>query len=77
MTKKLIDVTAKIIRKCYSTAALADVAKELGTTIHSNGDIFQALVDAGRARDFADAVELVAAHLQEETDSPAALHAST
>ena len=66
MSKKLINATAKIIRKCYSRAALEDVARELGATVKPDSDIFQSLVDSGRAADFGQAVEIIAAHLEND-----------
>ena len=70
MTTKLSTITAKIINKRFSKAALAAAAQELGVSIPIGQDIFQAMIDVGKADDFASAVQLVAGHLDKSPDDP-------
>lgn len=70
MTKKLSNATASIIQKCYSLAALGTIALELGTPLSPGKNIFQSLVAAGKAIDFDQAVEIVAAYLESHDEEP-------
>lgn len=61
---------AKVIKRSFSPATLEIVAKELGASVAPNADIFRALILAGKATDFDDAVQIVAAHLDNSSHEP-------
>ncbi|GAC1428594.1 MAG: hypothetical protein NVSMB6_28310 [Burkholderiaceae bacterium] len=61
---------AKVIKRSFSPETLEIVANELGAPIAPNADIFRALIVAGKAADFDEAVRLVAAHLDNSTHEP-------
>ena len=54
---------AKLITRCFSSETLTLVATELGVSLEAGNDIFRALIVNGKAADFDQAVERVAAHL--------------
>jgi hypothetical protein len=68
MTTKLARITAKIINKRFSKSALVVAAQELGVHMPDGGDIFQAMIDAGKAADFDAAVNLVTEHLDKDPE---------
>ena len=54
---------ARVITKCFSVPTLEIAAQEMGITLVPSVNIFRALVVAKIAKDFDDAVLLVAKHL--------------